>query len=180
MTTGTIQRSKPRLRILRGDNANEPHYLSQSLPVASGVTISSGQVISPKWNVTLSQYEWVLGKDTSADMCYIARKDSLDTDVQSAGTLPGLSCAGQFELQTGFFKTGDTYNDGAYLAADGVTGNLKVTARNSNELILGQVTRIRGAKDIAGEDSSVTPDVNGQVLVIVFTTMATPYRPPAS
>jgi hypothetical protein len=176
MTTGTITRTYPRVRVLRGYNPNEPHTLTRSLPVASGVTILSGQFISPWWNSSASEYQWKLGLDGATTEGFIALKDSADTDVQSAGTLPALSCAGQFEIQTAFYKSGDTYNSGAYLTADGVTGNLKVTTLAAASHIFGQVTRIRGLEDVVAIDSSAAPDGNGQVLVLTFVTHFQPYR----
>lgn len=176
MTTGTITRSAPRVRVLRGYNPNEPHTLTRALPVKTGVTIKSGQFISPWWNATTSEYNWVLGLDGATTEGFIALKDSTDTDVASAGTLPALSCAGQFEIQTPFFKTGDTYNSGVYLTADGVTGNLKATTLAAAAHIFGIVTSIRGVIDIAAEESSSARDNDGKVLVLQFTTHFQPYR----
>jgi hypothetical protein len=182
MNYGTIQRAYPRVRVLRGYNPNEPHTLTRSLPVATGVTILSGQFISPQWNSTTGEYQWVKGRDAATTEGFIALKDSTDTDVQSAGTLPALSCAGQFEIQTPFFKTGDTYKSGVYLTEDGATGNLKATTLAAAAHIYGIVTRINGVVDIgygAGglqEESGVTPDANGKVNVLIFTTHFQPYR----
>jgi len=172
MNYGTVQRVHPRVRVLRGYNPNEPQTLTQSLPVATAVTILSGQVISPKWNSVTSQNEWVLGKDSAATLVYIALKDSADLDVLSAGTLPALSCAGKFEIQTPFYKTGDTYNEGVFLTADGVTGDLKATTAVSINDIYGVVTRQHGVTSIAAEDSGFS----GAATVLIFTTLFVPNR----
>lgn len=176
MNIGTIKRSFPRVTVLRGYNPNEPQTLTRSLPVAAGVTVLSGQFISPKWNATISDFEWVLGLDAGTTEGFIALKDSVDTDVVSAGTLPALSCAGQFEIQTPFYKTGDTFNSGVYLTADGVTGNLKATTLVSHDNIYGIVTRIHGLTDISGENSSAAVDGDGKLLVLTFTTHFQPNR----
>ena len=52
---------KPRLRVIRGFNPNEPQTYTQAVPVAASVVIKSGQTIAKTWNGTLSQYEWTLG-----------------------------------------------------------------------------------------------------------------------
>lgn len=176
MNIGTIKRSHPRVTVLRGYNPMEPHTLTRSLPVADGVTIQSGQFISPKWNASTSASEWVLGLDAGTTEGFVALKDSADTDVVSAGTLPALSCAGQFELQTPFFKTGDTYNSGVYLTADGVTGNFKATTLLSTDHIYGVVTRIHGLEDIAGINSGAAVDGDGKIYVLTLTTHFQPNR----
>ena len=49
-TFGTVKRQYPRVEVLRGYNPNETQQLSQAYPVADGVTILSGQIISKNWN----------------------------------------------------------------------------------------------------------------------------------
>jgi hypothetical protein len=66
---------------------------SYSAPVTSGVTILSGQLIS------LTAGAWVLGCLAGCEP-FIAFADSTDTDVQSSGLLLGLSCAGQYKIET--------------------------------------------------------------------------------
>lgn len=165
MNYGTVQRTKPRVAVLRGFDPNEPTTRQRSLPVKDGVTIKSGQVISPAFNATTSRLEWVLGKDASASQVFIALPDSTDTDVQSADLLVGLPCSGQFVIETAYFKSGDTYSDGAYLTADGVTGDLKITARESGEPIYGIVrvsedsTSNSGLRTTTASDSSAVAPV---------------------
>ncbi len=176
MNLGTVQRTTPRLVVLRGWDPNEPTTLTRSLRVKSGVTIKSGQCISALWNSSDAVYEWVLGKDSGADLCYIATKDSADFDVISADSLTALSCAGKFEVQTAFYKTGDTYIDGAFVGPDGTTGNFKVVEKNSADTILGVITSQHALQDIKSINSGVTPDVNGTVLVLQFSTHYQPLR----
>jgi hypothetical protein len=174
---GYIKRSKPRVEVLRGYNPNEPHTLSQSHPVKANVTIKSGQVISLTWVGGNSRYEWQLG---CADglMGYIALQDwdqsvtgglgafGYDPDVIEAGKLTGLSCAGQFEIQTAYFKTGESYPMDQALTFDGVTGDLKPAG--SSDQVLGRITRPSGqsgARDLTGIHSGAST-----LDVIIFTT----------
>jgi len=151
---GTIKRQTPRIEVHRGFNPNEPHTLSAAHPVASGVTIVSGQVISKQWNGTTSQYEWVLGVAGANIVPHFALNDSADEDVIEAGVLPALSAQGQFELSTPFYKDGDTYNDGVALTFDGVTGDVKATTAGSGEPILGICSKMHGLIDITGTNSN--------------------------
>jgi hypothetical protein len=90
---GTYARTAPRVNVLRGYFGNEPMARSYSAPVTSGVTILSGQLIS------LTAGAWVLGCLAGCEP-FIAFADSTDTDVQSSGLLLGLSCAGQYKIET--------------------------------------------------------------------------------
>lgn len=155
MQYGTIKRTKPRLTVLRGYPGNEPTSLTQGAPVKEGVTIKSGQVIQLAWVSANNRYEWELGCSGTL-IPYFAEKDSTDEDVISAGSLTGLSSLGKYELQTAFYKSGDTYNNDVPLTFDGVTGDVKATTYGSGEPILGVVTRIRGAKNLKGVDSSAS------------------------
>jgi hypothetical protein len=110
MTYGTYSRTAPRVNILRGYWGNEPFSRTYSAPVTAGVTILSGQVIS------LSAGAWVLGCAAGLEP-FIAFHDSTDTDVQSAGLLLGLSCAGQFEIETPWFDNTVVYNESSFLIA---------------------------------------------------------------
>jgi hypothetical protein len=166
--SGYIRRQYPRVEVLRGYDPNEPRTLTQSFPVATGVTVLSGQVVSLAWNAGLDTYEWELGW-SAGRVPHIALQDSADEDVLEAGKLTGLSSLGKFEIQTAFFKTGDTYNVDVPVSPDGVTGNLKAATLESGDPVMGFISRIRGPKDITGTNSSsVVKDV------VVFTTNYSP------
>lgn len=163
-TYGTIKRSKPRVGVLRGFDPNEPRTRLAAYPVSidsnTGATlvIRSGQTISLKCNASLSQDEWVLGVTALESGVlrtpYIALNDSYDEDVIEAGKLPGLSCSGQFEIRTGYFKTGDDANlkNGVPITFDGTSGDVKATTFGSGVPVIGIVTR--GVEDLKGHDSS--------------------------
>lgn len=175
---GQLKRSKPRLEVLRGYNPNEPHTLTQSLPVKSGVTIQSGQIIYPVWNATTAQYEWNLGC-AAGKIPYFALQDwdnsqtvglgqfGYDPDVQEAGKLTGLSCAGEFELQTAFYASEGTYamdtkltyvlNTDTTPGVNGVAGD--VTVAGSGDYVIGFISRPTGensVNDLSGVNSNVT------------------------
>jgi hypothetical protein len=146
------------LEVLRGFNPNEPQTFTQAYPVGAGVTILSGQVVYALWNGTTLQYEWQLGWVAGA-VPYFALNDSTDEDVIETGNLVALSCSGKFELQTAFFKTGDTFNADVPLTPDGVTGNVKATTVGGSAAsapIVGFVTRNHGLKSLVGVNSNVT------------------------
>jgi hypothetical protein len=151
---GTIKRLYPRIEVPRGFNPNEPHTQSAAHPVKSGVIILSGQVVTKVWNATINDYEWELGW-VAGRVPHYAYNDSADENIIEAGKLVALSCVGQFEIQTAFFKADDTYNDGVHLSPDGVTGSLKAATLESAEPICGIVSKIHGPLSLAGKNSNV-------------------------
>ena len=180
---GTIKRVKPRVRVLRGYNPQEPHTLSQAAPAslkdaAAGavnplVGIKSGQVIS--LNYVNSEYVWELGC-AAGRTPYIALNDAFDEDVIEAGNMPGLSCAGQFEIQTPYFKSADADNFvvDAPVTYDGVTGNIKVAG--ATDPVIGFVTRNHGKVSL-GQSANGNDGTNSSATdldVVVFTTSFAP------
>lgn len=126
-------RSKLRLHVYRGYPGNETDAITSRY--APGETdIKSGMLVTPKWIAARSRYEWVKGLDDddaspdSVPMVYWAHDDALDSDVQAAGNLVGLSSLGNFVLGTPWIKDGEVVSNGEYLTFDGVTGNMKVAA----------------------------------------------------
>lgn len=118
------RRTKPRVKVLRGYGGNEPTSLTFSAPVnASHTDIKSGMVIS------ISSGQWVKGCAQNA-VPYIAYHDASDTDVDSSGLLLGLSCAGDFEIETGYFDGTDTYvrDDAVIAGTAGLLGSLDKAA----------------------------------------------------
>ena len=194
-TFGTIQRQKPRLEVIRGYDPNEPTTFTAAVPVTAGETIISGQLISQVYNNVEDRYEWALGVYFDSDITnefdigdvdpqtdnnklnqvFVALQDSTDEDVLSAGNLVGLSCAGQFELESAFFaptvsNSAQIYNvdvpitpcgnDQGLTAADGtLKGFFRPTTYKSGEPIIGIVTRNRGLKDLGPQAGA-----NGAIL----------------
>jgi hypothetical protein len=147
-----------------------------SAPVTAATTILSGNVIS------LTSGAWVLGCATGKEP-FIAYQDSVDTDVQSSGVLLGLSCAGQFEIQTPFYDATKTYVESSPLKADsgggstyqgtGVTGQITLGTFATAEDTIGYATN-GGVQNIASIDSSAVPNTNGAVNVLQFRTIWLP------
>ena len=189
--------------MLRGFNPNEPHQLSQAYPVADGVSVLSGQVISLEADDTYEGgHKWVKG--WTAGIPYIAINDWVpsvglgsDADVMEAGKLVGLSSAGQFEIQTPFWAKSDgTLQDagsrGDFVVdapvgpvATGATGagSIKVTTVGSNVPIMGYVTRHRGAQYLgptaeagksAGNNGHNSNAVAANLWVVTFQTAYSP------
>jgi hypothetical protein len=136
-------RVKPRVTVLRGFDPNAPMTLTQSLPAYTGVSsstgISSGQLISSAWDSTKNQHAWVLGMTGSVNTPYIALQDIADQDVSEAGKLTGLSCAGQFEIQTAYY-TGSNIAVGALVVPSATLGSIAPSS-GTGQIILGSVTR---------------------------------------
>jgi len=160
---GQVYRTNPRVTVLRGYDPNEPTTLTQHAPVQEGITIESGQVISLSWNAVKGVDEWVLGCAPGV-LPYIALQDynemigstgiGRDEDVIEAGKLTGLSCAGDFEIETAHFDSEGTYNVDTPLTFDGVTGDVTVGTLGV-DTILGFVTRNHGVKNLDRINSGV-------------------------
>lgn len=177
---GYIKRTKPRVEVLRGYNPNEPHTLTQSHPVKADEVIRSGMVISLEWVSTNSRYEWVKGGQDNK-MAYIALQDydqsstgglgafGYDPDVIEAGKLTGLSCAGQFEIQTAYVTAGQTWTMDApitYDTTEGQEGNIKIAG--DTDQVIGRVTRPSGQSGL--QDLTGTHSGASTLDVITFTT----------
>lgn len=138
-------RANARVLVLRGYDPNSPSTLTQTLPVASSVTVLSGQVVSPVWSSSHGSHAWALG--LTGGTPYIALQDSEDEDVSEAGNLTGLSCAGQFEIQTAFYEGADSvYTLGKVISAGATSGSVcgataGATAGNGS-VIIGFVSRV--------------------------------------
>lgn len=166
---GQIKRAYPRVEVLRGYNPNEPHTLSQTHPVKSDVTVASGQIVYLVWNSSTSQYEWRLGC-ASGSTPYVALQDwdtsqtaglgqfGYDPDVQEAGKLTGLSCAGQFEIQSAFFEdTTYAMDDTLTYDTGGNAGDVKPAG--TGDEVIGFISRTNGENSqmsLSGINSNVT------------------------
>lgn len=135
---GFYQRPKRRIYVLRGFDPVATDSITHNAPVAPGVTILSGQVISLDANG-----QWVLGGTTGKPV-YFALSDSTDTDVRSSGYLPALSVLGEFEIETAWFNTSVTYNDGDKLTYD-ANGLVVPVTNAATQDVVGFVSR-GGAK----------------------------------
>ena len=103
---GYNRRAKRPVNVLRGFEGNDPKSFTKNYPVLNGATIHSGQVVS--LSTSGGVVGWVLGAP-EGKVPYIALSDSYDTDVRASDLLPALSCAGKFEIETGYYVAG-TYS----------------------------------------------------------------------
>ena len=170
---GTLQRTYPRLRVLRGYVGQNSNQRGESAPVKDGEVIMSGMCISKLWNPTTTKYEWVRGLVSGA-VPYVALQDYNDVDVLGSGSLTGLSCSGQYTFESPYFVGTTALDDGALVSAyanddatDALRGKFKIAA--STNPILGVVVRLKdGPADASGYSSNVVKDGDGQVKVFTF------------
>jgi hypothetical protein len=127
----SYSRTAPRVNVLRGYAGNEPMARSFSAPVTAGITILSGQLMS------LSSGSWILGCAAGLEP-FIAFADSTDMDVQSSGLLLGLSCAGQYEIETAWFDNTVVYSESSFLVA--ATGGSSTANVSPGSAVLGNIT----------------------------------------
>ena len=156
-----IRRAKPRVEVLRGWDPNEPTTFQQTARASE--TILSGQLVHLAWDATDSVYEWVLG-GTANKVPYIAIQDDQDEDVLECGKMTGLSCAGQFEIETAYFDD-ESYAADTPLGWDaGTAGNVCIAT--NGEDIIGWVTRNNGRKSLDRINSNVP---TGSEVISFFT-----------
>jgi hypothetical protein len=173
MTYGEYRRTKPRINILRGFRGNEPQSLTFSAKPATGQAIKSGMLI-----VLNDSGQWVKCDSAShgGKVPYFAYSDDTDTDVVSSGLLLGISCLGDFELQTAYFNTGTTWADGSPVIKG--TGSL-VGSVDKGASFLAAVETVGvasrgGVEDIAKINSEAVKDGSGKVQVL---NLVTRWRP---
>ena len=144
------RRAKPRVEVLRGWDPNEPTTFMQTARASE--TILSGQLIHLAWDAGDSVYEWVLG-GTAGKVPYIAIQDDQDEDVLECGKMTGLSCAGQFEIETAYFDDESFAVDTPLGWDAGTSGNVCIAT--VGEDIIGWVTRNNGRKSLDKINSNV-------------------------
>ena len=167
MNYGEYRRTKPRINILRGFAGNEPQSITHSAEPTAGQDIKSGQLI------VLVAGKWVKC-DSAAHaglVPYFAFQDQTDTDVISSGLLLGISCLGEFELQTAYFDATDVWAHGDPIIKG--TGAL-VGSVDKGASFLAAVETIGvasrgGMEDIVSINSEATP-VSGHVYVLNLVT----------
>ena len=104
--SGVTVRAHPQIIVLQGFGPETTFTRSRSMPIKSGVTIYSGQVVVPE--LVSSEWVWALAdRDVSAHLVQIpgyAYQDSFELDVVDSGLLTALDADGQFTLQTGYYN----------------------------------------------------------------------------
>jgi len=169
MTYGEYRRALPRLIVKKGYEGNETRALQFSAPPASGVTILSGQVIYLN-----AQGQWALATAALANgkTPYMALQDSVDTDVLSSGLLLGLSCAGLYLFETGYYvRTDGTFagNDLPLIISNLVPGSLTLAVGASGN-VWNDPNDIIGVTSLGGEEN-VGPSVSAATYTPATTTL---------
>lgn len=123
---GYYKRATRRVNVLRGFNGCDPETFSRTAAVNDVADqIMSGDVISLN-----GTGKWVKGAPKGS-VPYIALSDYNDTDVNSSGLLPALSCAGKFEIETQAYDPAGSYSEGTPLTA---------VAADADPTFVGQLT----------------------------------------
>lgn len=172
---GTLKRDKPRLQFVKGYAGQSTAKDQEILHIWSNALIRSGMIISKFWNSSNSRYEWKIGMISGA-VPYIAEEDYDDSSVlASGGKITGYPLSSEFVARTSYaYINSDTasWSDNAALSAvaDATTGSGSLKLAASGEQIVGYLTGSHraGLKDVAAENSNVTKDGDGKVLVAEF------------
>jgi hypothetical protein len=144
--------------------------LQTSAPVGAGVTILSGQVIYLDANGN-----WQLATATLANgrTPYMAYHDSADFDVLSSGLLLGLSCAGQYVFNTGYFVLGDGNfigNEIPLKISNTVPGSLTLAVAPGGGTVWDDPSDIVGVTALGGQEQvGPSTDVNGNFIPAINT-----------
>jgi hypothetical protein len=173
-TIGNFSRQTPRIRVTVGWEGDAKSSFCESLPVASGQTIVSGQLITKTSNSGVWQFQLATPTRIAAgDLPFFAYFDSTDPATLAANALLGISCSGKFELETAFYDAG-TYNPGTLLAAStAVNGNVmartsglfQIGVANGTNSLLGTYPNLEENSETDGSGSSWRT-AGGNVLVV--------------
>ncbi|MEK7782014.1 MAG: hypothetical protein AAB370_10995 [Verrucomicrobiota bacterium] len=102
---------------------------------------------------------------------HFAFQDQSDTDVQSSGLLMGLSCLGEFEIQTAYFDSTDVWAFGNPVGkgTGALVGSVDKVASFLSAVEVVAVVSQGGMEDIVAINSEATP-VSGHVYVLNLVT----------
>ena len=174
-TYGEYKRAVARIEVLRGYEGNETSAHTLALPPKDGEGIKSGMLISADGNG-----EWVKGCP-AGKVPHFAWHDQDDTDVDSSGKLLGLSCAGDYVIQTGWFdETGGAITNADFLKAGLTTylGYVVGCAITDDADKIGKVHQ-DGIVDLFGVKSGVTV-TSGSINVLTLITNWQPNQAPGA
>lgn len=179
---GIQKRSKPRLRFVKGFDGQNSLKLQENLFIYDDGAVMSGMIVSKFWNTSTSRYEWKIGVVSGATP-YIADQDYDDSDVIAAGgILTAYPLSSEIEVQTPYVADADDTSFGG--DASGVSDDVALAAFADDDdmagylYVAGAATQIvayisgghhTGLLDVAVENTNVTRDADGKVLVLQFT-----------
>jgi hypothetical protein len=137
-TIGGFSRNTPRIRVRAGWTGDAKANFCESLPPASGQTITSGQLIMKSVIAGVPTYS--LATRTGLDLGNtpaFAFFDTTDPTTTASGLLLGLSCTGKFVIETAFYDAG-SYAPGLPLMVSGTTaGNVAAQTSGSGYPVVG-------------------------------------------
>ena len=110
--------------------------------------------------------QWVKGVPAGKEP-FFAYSDQTATDVQSSGLLQGLSCSGQFTLETGYLVDGSYVTGTPIKASTSSLGSIEETTLDAGDDIIGFASR--GLVNTINSNSGVIA-VNGAVNVVELQT----------
>lgn len=181
--SGTLRRDKPCIQFVKGFDGQQSKALQETLFFKSGEQIRSGMVISKTYVTANGRYEWVAGLVANATP-YMADQDYDNADVVgSGGQITGYPLSSEIEVRTPWVKL--TANDNSTDNTGGWDDDVRVSAvaRDPNASQGATHGRLKlaesgdpvvaylsgGMKDgllnVAAENTNVTPDAAGKVLV---------------
>lgn len=179
---GVQKRAKPRLRFVKGFDGQNALKLQENLHIWNDGAVMSGMIVSKFYNSANARYEWKIGLISGATP-YIADQDYDDADVVAAGgILTAYPLSSEIEVQTPYVVDADgsaiagdlaDFDEDAALTciAAGATGAGSLCLASGSAVpIVGTLSggHISGLLDVAAENTNVTKDANGKVLVIQF------------
>ena len=94
----------------------------------------------------------------------------MSTDVKSSQELVGLSCLGEFELQTGFFDNTQTYAVGTPVVKSATPGSVTKGASYLSAVEVVGVVSGNAKEDIVKINSEALPDSGGHQYVLNLVT----------
>lgn len=179
---GIRKRAKPRINFKRGYTGQTAHNLQKSLHINNDAQILSGMCVSKFWNTATARHEWKIGLVTGA-VPYVAYDDFDDPDVVGAGgILTAYALNDTIEFQTPYI----TDSDGSVIAGDiasidddrpltaiaaGTTGAGSFCIATAGTPVVGYLSggHQNALINVAAENTNVTRDADGKVLVIQMT-----------
>lgn len=179
-SSGTIQALKPRIEFTNGYDPMSSRHRQAHHPVQSGKRVYSGMLISPVWNSSSLQSEWVPGLVADATP-YVAVQHDDDRDVIGAGgKVTGIPLTDDVSFFTPWVVTGTlldptaaatSWDSGRSLTGfqfDGTEAHRgKFAIAATTNRVLGTIGdgHANGLYDLAPENFSVVRDGDGKVLV---------------
>lgn len=143
-------RDKLPLQIIRGNYTTEPGKLSFTAPPIDGEGIKSGMIIvratgTVRGVASQPGFRKAEAADRTAENLsfYVAMHDQDSPDVVAANGMVGLDCADDYELQTGYYDTAETWTLDMPLTV-GVDGddNPIIKEALTGDYVIGYITKI--------------------------------------